>query len=217
MSLFRNHYTDLPQRVCRVWQKIRGGGDGLGSDLSVTAALMAAATGLAMPLEDIYVSSDSKKRMDHPNFDVATSKEYQESVDLFCEFLKEPFASSVEFKSASFFRVKDLGDIRDVVETLNDGKKIDISKNKLQRKDAIFVFRNALAHNNFATFGAGDKIEKIAFFSDWKNKAKEKIGYNVLLIRASDFVAFLDSWFEKITEYGYCAAVEASSLAVGDS
>ena len=53
MTAYYDIYSDLPTRVYEVWQRTKVQTSSPQQDFSVTAMLMAAAAGLAMPLENL--------------------------------------------------------------------------------------------------------------------------------------------------------------------
>lgn len=79
MTANRDIYCDLPTRVHEVWQRSKAKTDSSQRDLAVTAMLMAAATGFAMPWESLKdVGSGNRNDWNaHPSFANGDQAHYQ--------------------------------------------------------------------------------------------------------------------------------------------
>lgn len=217
MSNYQDIYRDLPSRVFKVWERAKAHTDNETEDLSVTFMLMAAAAGLAMPLEGIHIPDRKSPRPDHVTLDEDDQAAYQAALQRFKDFFAQELNSSSTFADAKFARCTELSEVRDVGE-YGGGAAIDLANHKVSF--AFSILRNALAHNNIVAFGTdAQKIEKLIFFSEWRQGSgcKQKVvGWNVLTFSVESFEKFLTLWFNLVSASGsYAAAVEA--LAAQDA
>lgn len=217
MSNYQDIYRDLPSRVYEVWQRTKKIQEKEPEDRSVTAMLMAAAAGLAMPLEslkDVGVGNGTQWK-DHPAFDTTDQGTYQAILKSCESFFTQPIAQCAGLQGIAIIHCKELRDIRNAVETSQPGKPLELTK-----QDVRFVtkiLRNALAHNNILAFGTSEnQIEKLTFFSENRmgSGCKSTVdGWHALTICVKDFELFLIAWFDLLKEPGsYTAA--ATALAV---
>ncbi len=92
MTNFVDIYQDLPSRVSEVWERLRNPGQQKSErDLSVTAMLMAAATGLAMPFGNLnrLENGSDPNWNDHPSFVNGDQRHYQAVLNRCDVFLKQ--------------------------------------------------------------------------------------------------------------------------------
>lgn len=199
MTAYRDIYSDLPLRVHEVWQRSKAKTDSGQRDLSVTAMLMAAATGFAMPWESLK-NVGSGNRVDwnsHPSFVNGDQAHYQSVLKGCDEFLSQKISDTASLKSISFRHCSDQSDICDVAEYGNKGKELELNKHAV--RCAVRVLRNALAHNNIVAFGPNpDQIERLGFFSENRvgsGCVSTVDGYLVVTFTTSAFQDFLSAWF----------------------
>lgn len=211
MTAYQDIYRDLPSRVNSVWQRAKTMQENEPVDLSVTAMLMAAAAGLAMPLEDIRIPARRTPRSGHVTREAEDGAAYETTVQTFKAFFSQSLAGNSLFQDVRFARCTELSDVRDVGE-YGGGTAIELSSH-----DAGFAFsvlRNALAHNNIVAFGVDvERIEKLSFFSEWRKGRGCKqtvVGWNVVTFSTASFEKFLTFWFNLVSASGsYAAALEA--------
>jgi hypothetical protein len=202
MTNFVDIYQDFPSRVSEVWERLRNPGQQKSErDLSVTAMLMAAATGLAMPQE--HLKKDVNYPNDHPSLIGANQAHYQ-MVHSRCEaFLKQKISAIDCLKSISFMHCQNMADISDAIEYGNNGQTVfDLEEHTLDC--FVYVLRNALAHNNIVAFGNSvNDITSLGFFSQSRGKknckCKKKGDHLVVAITTHALQDFLDTWFEMLT------------------
>ena len=203
MTNFVDIYQDLPSRVSEVLERLRNPGQQKSErDLSVTAMLMAAATGLAMPWE--HLKKGSNNSGEHPSFNGVDQAHYK-SVRTHCEeFLKQKISAVDCLKNnISFMHCQKMSHISDAIEYGNKNETIfNLEEHTLDC--FVYILRNALAHNNIVAFGESkEKITKLGFFSESKGKPNcecKKIGkYLVVGITTRALQDFLDTWFEMLT------------------
>ena len=211
MTAYQDIYRDLPSRVYEVWQLAQKAQKGEAKDLSVTAMLMAAVAGLAMPLEDIYIGAKKTSRPDHVTRDTNDQVAYQSAIQQFKDFFSQELKTSRTFADAKFARCTELSEVRNVGEC-GEGTPLDFANHKVSF--AFSILRNALAHNNIVAFGFSvDKIEKLTFFSEWREGSGSKrkvVGWNVLTMSTESFEKFLKFWFKLVSASGsYAAAIDA--------
>ena len=115
MTMYRDIYQDLPSRVNAVWQRAKEAPKKENTDLRVTAMLMAAAAGFAMPFENLrYERAGNKSNWDdHPAFHGRRQAQYKTSLKACNEFLKKPISECPGLAGASLLQCKELRDIRD--------------------------------------------------------------------------------------------------------
>lgn len=198
MSNYQDIYRDLPSRVNEVWYRIKEIQEKEEKDLSVTAMLMAAATGLAMPLEDIHITQRRRPRPNHVMIDANENIKYQTAIKKFKDFLDEDLNKCEIFTNSKFSRCAKFSEIRNIGEYGGDDA-VELGKYKVGF--AISIIRNALAHNNIMAFGMTmEKIEKITFFSEnWIKVPKRKLnGWNLITMQTHEFNNLLERWFELI-------------------
>ncbi len=217
MSNYQDIYRDLPSRVFKVWERAKAHTDNETEDLSVTVMLMAAAAGLAMPLEDINIPAYRNSRPDHPGFDAVDQVSYQTTLQKFKDIFSQTLQSSSVLKEAKLARCAELKDVRKVGE-YGEGTPINLADQNVSF--AFSILRNALAHNNIVAFGTDvQKIEKLTFFSEHREGSgckRKRVGWNVLTLSIESFEKFLTFWFSLVSASGsYTAAVEA--LATQDA
>ena len=215
MTAYRNIYQDLPSRVNRVWQQLSAlQAPSDGEDLSVTAMLMAATAGLAMPFDSLKeLGAGGKKSWnDHPAFQGIHQAQYKKSLTGCDVFLKTPVSGCVGLKSCELVLCTDLKDIKKTVEH-PDQAHASLSNEKTSTRQALKILRNALAHNNIVDLpGHGRQIEKLVFFSknNWCSSCQRMDGWHVLVISVTAFREFLDAWFEMLKdEDSYLGAAKA--------
>lgn len=203
MTAYHDIYSDLPTRVYEVWQRTKIPKESAQQDLSVTAMLMAAAAGLAMPFENLKNEGvgKSKKWNEHPMFHKATQSAYQAVLKKCDDFFKQPINTCDGLKTAVLMQCQELKDIRTAAGTGQGDVAMDAAKYDV--RFALKILRNALAHNNILTVpNSGGEIEKLAFFSksNWCSSCDRMDGWNVLVIPFQSFEAFLDKWFDLLKE-----------------
>lgn len=205
MTMYRDIYQDLPSRVYEIWQRAKEAQKKEKTDLRVTAMLMAAAAGFAMPFENLrYERAGNKSNWDdHPAFHGCDQAQYQKSLKACNDLLKKPIPECPGLAGASLLQCKELRDIRDAA---GSGKgHATVNTEKHDTRFALGILRNALAHNNIVDVPDGaNEIEKLAFFSKdhWCDSCGRKDGWNVLLISVNAFEQFLDAWFALLQEPG---------------
>lgn len=214
MTAYRNIYQDLPRRVKQLWARLENCAATDSEDFSVTAMLMAAATGLAMPFETLRDLGAGRKKdwNHHPAFQGADQNLYNNSLQACEMFLKKPISECAGLKSCELMVCRNLKDIRETAEQ-PDQAHIRLEKGKTKTRQALNVLRNALAHNNIVDLpGSNRQIEKLVFFSrnNWCSDCQRMDGWNVLVITVNDFKLFLDAWFElRQNENSYLGAAKA--------
>lgn len=205
MTNFVDIYQDLPCRVSKIWRRLQQQGKQQGEcDLAVTAMLMTAATGLAMPWESLKDEGVGNRENwnGHPSFLNEDQKHYQEVLKRCNDFSSKKISEISSLKSISFLHCPSLEGIRDAVEYGNRGETV-LPSNQYQVRCLVRVFRNALAHNNIVAFGNNlNQINKLGFFSE--NRVRSGCestvnGYFVAAISTSELQDFLTTWFEVIT------------------
>jgi hypothetical protein len=166
MGHYHNIYSDLPSRVRRVWKRAIDPTPEDTEDLSVTALLMAAAAGLAMPFENLKdVGSGNKKDWDsHPAFQGIDQAQYKKSLAKCNDFLKQPIEHCIGLKDGLLMQCPELRDIKDAAQT-GIGHAM-LNNQKHDTRFALKILRNSLAHNNIVDVASNaGQIEKLAFFS----------------------------------------------------
>ena len=217
MSNYQDIYRDLPSRVYRVWQRTKSNSDSETEDLSVTAMLMAAAAGLAMPLEDIHIPDRKSPRPDHVTLDEDDRAAYQTARQKFKDFFAQMLNNNSTFNDAKFARCTEQSEVRNVGE-YDEDTPINLVDHNVSF--AFSILRNALAHNNIVAFGTDvQKIETLTFFSEHREGSgckRRRVGWNVLTLPIESFEKFLNFWFCLVSASGsYAAAMEA--LAAQDA
>lgn len=198
MTAYRDIYQDLPLRVYELWQQNKNATGSLG-DLSVTAMLMAAATGFAMPWESLKdVGSGNRDDWNaHPSFANGNQAHYQSVLKKCNQFLSQRINDIACLQSVSLHQCADLSEICDVAEFGDKGKKLELNRHTV--RCIVRILRNALAHNNIVAFGVqSDQIDKLSFFSENRvgsGCVSTVDGYFVVTIATSTFQDFLDAWF----------------------
>lgn len=203
MTTFVDIYQDLPSRVSAVWELFKSMEQKEDPrDLSVTAMLMAAAAGLAMPQEHLKKGSNNPGK--HPSFK-GKSQDHYESVYNQCRtFLTQAISTLDVLKTISFMHCPEMANIRNAIEYGNNGETVfELSEHTLDC--FVYVVRNALAHNNIVAFGdSKEEITKLGFFSESRGKSKcrcnEKGDYLVVAMSTCALQAFLKAWFEMLTK-----------------
>lgn len=202
MSYYKDIYRDLPSRVFEVWQRTKEKPRNK-RDLSVTAMLMAAAAGLAMPWESLkHQGAGNAENWDqHPAYDSNGKASYQQLLERTNKFLTSPLNDHDFFHDAFLFEYKNLSDIRSVIESSTHTPSL------LGRKDvrfAVKIIRNALAHNNIvACKNTRDEIEKLCFFSEKRirNRCESTLdGWEGFILPNLSFENFLHAWFAMLDE-----------------
>jgi hypothetical protein len=205
MSNFVDIYQDLPSRVSEAWQRLQQQEQQQSGkrDLSVTAMLMAAATGLAMPLENLkdVGTGNSANWNEHPSFANDNQRHYQAALKRYNDFSAQKLSTIDYLKSIPFMHCQSMSDIRDAIEGGIKGTQPWPKSPKV--RCLIRILRNALAHNNIVAFGDNvNEIKKLGFFSEKKtktgNNCTTKDGYLVLVIDTTAFQTFLKAWFDVI-------------------
>lgn len=170
--------------------------------------LMIATAGLAAPYEHFKnQSEDDGSSTDHPGiYSPSDPSRYDEIRGEIMGALdgpvfgKKSLFADLDLSRWSYRKVTELKQIRGCVEFQNPaGTLLKIRS----PREAISVFRNALAHNNIYAFNksGAKEIDEITFFKQIRKKDKPTdkyviLGYAVLTVPHVDFATFLDSWFE---------------------
>ena len=214
MTVYHDIYSDLPTRVHEVWQRTKAQTDSSQRDLSVTAMLMAAAAGLAMPFENLkdLGAGNSKKWNGHPMFHGAERSAYQSALRSCDAFFKQPIQKCAGLDSAVLMQCQELESIRGAATNGQGDAVMDTAKYDV--RFALKILRNALAHNNILTLPNSDgEIARLALFarSNWCASCDRMDGWNVLVIPVQSFEAFLDKWFELLKPAG---GIQGAALAV---
>lgn len=198
MTAYRDIYQDLPSRVHEVWQRNSGTSDNA-RDLSVTAMLMAAATGLSMPwesLKDVGVGNRDDWNS-HPSFANGNQAHYKSVLRVCDQFLSQKISDSASLQSISLRQCADLSEICEAAEYGNKGQALELEERKVRH--VVRILRNALAHNNIVAFAANNsQIEKLGFFSENREGSgctSTVNGYLLVTLTVSAFREFLDAWF----------------------
>lgn len=126
MTMYQDIYQDLPGRVHRVWQRTNTSSNSdCTEDLSVTAMLMAAATGFAMPWESLKnVGSGNRNDWNnHPSFANGDQVHYQSILKKCDKFLSQKISDTNSLKSISFLHCSEQSDISGAIEFENGEKK----------------------------------------------------------------------------------------------
>ena len=214
MSNYQDIYSELPSRVHRAWQRVKTHPDNKAEDLSVTAMLMAAAAGLAMPFENLKdLGAAAKKGWDdHPAFQGVDQKEFKEVLKKCDQFLKQPMDQCEGLKNALLLWCQDLRDIRNAAET--ERAKAMLNLEEHDTRFALKILRNALAHNNIVAFGGSpNQIERLVFFSEKRvghGDMSSLDGWHAMSVPVEAFNQFLDAWFALLAQPGaYRGAVAA--------
>lgn len=214
MTDYRDIYCDLPSRVHEVWQRTQAAEANASEDRSVTAMLMAAAAGLAMPFEnlkDVGIGNGEHWK-DHPAFQASDQPKYKKTLEACDLFFKQPIEACAGLQNAILLQCRELKNIRDAAESGQGDASLNIAKHKV--RFALKILRNALAHNNI--FGIRDgqgQIEKLTFFSqsNWCSNCNRTDGWDVLVMPVASFETFLSKWFELLKKPdAYIAATEVS-------
>ena len=200
MSNYQDIYRDLPSRVYEVWQRTKRVQEKESEDRSVTAMLMAAAAGLAMPWENLKTEGLDKKEKwrDHPAFNHVDQSKYKSALKSCNSFLKQPINGCHGLQNAVLMPCQELRNIRDAAKCGHGDASLDISKHDV--RFALKIMRNALSHNNiFDIPDSQDRIEKLVFFSENRTGSGCKStvdGWHVLTISVKSFEDFLNAWFD---------------------
>ena len=198
MTMYRDIYQDLPSRVYEVWQQTKNA-TGNPRDLSVTAMLMAAATGFAMPWESLKdVGAGNRDEWNaHPSFVNGDQAHYQSVLRCCDEFLSKKIPAIPSLKSVSFRKCSNLSAVSGVAECGDAGEPVELENCNV--RCVIRVLRNALAHNNILAFGSKpENIKRLGFFSEYRigsGCASTVDGYLVVTFSIADFQDFLEAWF----------------------
>lgn len=221
MTAFRDIYCDLPSRVHEVWQRTQAAEASDAEDRSVTAMLMAAAAGLAMPFEnlkDVGIGNGEKWK-DHPSFQASDQPKYTKTLNACDHFFKQSIEACSGLQNALLLHCRELHDIRDAAESGQGDASLNIAKHNV--RFALKTLRNALAHNNiFGIRNDQGHIEKLTFFSqsNWCSNCNRTDGWDVLVIPVASFETFLLDWFKLLKDpEAYIAAKKASRPAKSPS
>lgn len=213
MSDYRDIYCDLPSRVNEVWQRTKAAEANDVEDRSVTAMLMAAAAGLAMPFEnlkDVGIGNGEKWK-DHPAFQASDQSKYQKTLKACDLLLKQPIGTCSGFEETVLLQCRELKDIREAAKSGQGDASLNIAKHKV--RFAVKILRNALAHNNiFGIRNDQGQIGKLTFFSqnNWCSNCNRTDGWDVLVLPVDSFETFLLKWFELLKNPdAYIAATDA--------
>lgn len=214
MTIYQDIYRDLPARVNRVWLKTMTPTAEDMEDLSVTAMLMAATTGLAMPFENLKEegAANGNKWRNHPAFKNVEPTVYKAAVDKCTAFFEKKLSDCKGLKQATLMYCQKLSDIRETATQGHGDAALDLSRHNV--RFAIRILRNALAHNNVFDLPCrgGDQIATLTFFSKsgWGADASSSIGWFVLVIEVAQFKEFLHEWFDLLApDHSMAAAAEA--------
>lgn len=215
MSNYQDIYRDLPSRVYEVWQRTKTAQATEAVDRSVTAMLMAAAAGLAMPFENLKdVGVGNRKDWNsHPAFNTTEQSDYQNALKKCKTFFDKPVAQCPGLQRSTILCCQNPGCIRNAVESGQGAQAIDATEQST--RFAVKIIRNALAHNNLLTFGASvEQVDKLTFFSENRTGSgcKNTVdGWHVLTITVTNFEVFLQAWFGLLDKSGsYSAAAQVS-------
>ena len=213
MTAYYDIYSDLPTRVYEVWQRTKVQTSSPQQDLSVTAMLMAAAAGLAMPLENLKNQGigNGTKWNEHPMFHRANQSAYQTVLKSCDDLFKQPIKTCQGLKAAVLLQCQELKGIRSAATTGQGDAVMDTAKYDV--RFALKILRNSLAHNNILSIPDSGEIEKLAFFSisNWCPIKGQGEGWNVLIIPVQSFETFLSKWFELLRPAG---GIQGAALAV---
>lgn len=213
MGHYHNIYSDLPTRIFEVWQRTKAQQIHGERDLSVTAMLMAAAAGLAMPFENLKNQGvgNGVKWRDHPMFHGVNQSDYQNILKNCNDYFKQAVKRCEEFEGAVLMQCQNLKSIRDAAKEGRGDANMDTAKYEV--RFAIKVLRNALAHNNILTLPEQGEIEKIVFFSasNWSSGRGQGDGWNVLVLSVQSFDIFLKKWFTLLKPAG---GIQGAALAL---
>ncbi len=214
MSEYQNIYQDLPGRVHRIWNSRESNSPPeSGEDLSVTAMLMAAAAGFAMPFENLKDLGAGNKRGwdDHPAFLGKDQAQYKKSLAACNEFLSQPIDDCIGLKDCFLMQCQKLRDIKNAAMAGNGHATLNTRMHNT--RFALKILRNALAHNNILDVPDHvGQIEKLAFFSmaNSCSSCGRMDGWHVLVISVEAFKQFLSAWFDLLKEPGsFAGAAEA--------
>lgn len=214
MTAYHDIYSDLPSRVYEVWQRTKALKEPNQPDLSVTAMLMAAAAGLAMPFENLkdVGAGNGQKWTEHPMFYNVQPSSYQTALHNCDVFFKQPIRDCVGLGDALLMQCQKLKDIRKAAADEKGDAAMDTSKYDV--RFALKILRNALAHNNILSISDSGEIEKLVFFSrsNWCPGSVGVEGSNVLIISVQSFNTFLEKWFELLRPVG---GIQGAALAIG--
>jgi len=199
MTMYRDIYQDLPSRVYEVWGRIQKAQERETKDRSVTAMLMTAATGFAMPwesLKDVGVGNRDDWNA-HPSFAYGDRAHYKSALKRCDAFLSKKITDTASLKSISFRHCADPSDICEAAESGSKGGPLELNQHTV--RCVVRVLRNALAHNNIVAFGSSlEQIEKLGFFSENRvgsGCVSTVNGYLVVAMTVAEFQKFLDAWF----------------------
>lgn len=212
MSYYKDIYRDLPSRVYHIWREMRERPIlHNGQDVSVTMMLMAAATGLAMPLE--HLDRNSNRWRKHPAFQHVPQAEFSKLKNKFSDFLQKRIFEQKGLQDALFMHCQKLEDIKKSAKSRHGDACLDPQRHSNQF--AIRVLRNALAHNNIADIpNASDQIKEIIFFSKSGIQTESDTGWHVIVISVESFREFLEEWFDLLKESDSMAQAAAAFHAV---
>ena len=160
MTAYSDIYKDLPARVYAVWQQTKTQENDIQRDLSVTAMLMAAAAGLAMPFENLkdQGTGNGKKWKEHPMFHEVNQPDYQATLNFCDSYFKNTINDCPELSGAVLIQCQNLKDIRNSVNIGKGDASMDIAKYTV--RFALKILRNSLSHNNILTIpNGGGEIE----------------------------------------------------------
>lgn len=202
MSLYDDIYNDFPLRCDEVWQKFSQAAKDERRD--VTLMLMCAAGGFATPWEHFKIPEGAgNDQSHHPAFHKYDKQKYKRSLDEMNRALDGEISNSALFKDVQIDRcyyahAKTIGEVKGLAES-GENNAPPLSTQKTRQ--IVKALRNAIAHSNIFAF-SGNKSQEIShlgFFSeeiDRKIKDKKVVDYyNVVVMSAEDFHAFLTAWF----------------------
>lgn len=213
MSNYRDLHSDLPSRVFCLWQRTKLDASGSFEGLSVTAMLMAATAGFAMPWEVLKNQANGKitDLLPYPALERTNLPAYQKALEQCRKF----FDKSVECADLMGIRAlhcEELAEVRNAAENSGQATVIDLQQKNVRW--LVRIFRNALAHSNIMTFGTNaNQIERLAFFSE--NRIRQGCtssveGWHVLVMPVDVFEQFLMAWFELLaSDQSHAAAATA--------
>lgn len=212
MSCYKDIYRDLPSRVYHIWREMREQTiTHNGQDVSVTMMLMAAATGLAMPLE--HLDRNSKKWKKHPAFKHVPQADFNKIKNKFSNFFEKKISNQKGLKDAFFMHCQKLEEIKDSAKIRHGDACLDPQRHSTQF--AVRVLRNALAHNNIADIpNESDQIKDIVFFSKSGIQTESDTGWHVIVIPVESFREFLEEWFDLLKESDSMAQAAAALHAL---
>lgn len=212
MSYYKDIYRDLPSRVHHIWGEMRKKSiTHNNQDVSATMMLMAAATGLAMPLE--HLDRSTKKWKKHPAFEHVSEQQFVNLKNKFDKFFNKNVSNQIGLGDAFLMHCQNLENIKEAARSRHGDADLDPSRHST--RFAIRILRNALAHNNITDIpDESDNIKDIVFFSKSGISAESQEGWHVIVIPKISFGEFLETWFELLKDTD---SMPQAAMAFADS